>query len=552
MDLYEHLVLLAAGISFFMYGMGLASDSLQLLAADRLRALMAQLAKNRFYAIVSGILLTVILQSSSAVTVMLVNLASAGIVTLSQVMGVIVGTAIGTTVTVQLISFNVTRFAPYFLILGFGILFMSQKKKIKTIGSIIFGFGLIFYGLLLMGQAVTIVKDFQGFQNAFRYLNENPMVAFAATTFLTAIVHSSAVTIGLAMTLVGSHVMTLHDSMYWIAGANLGTTATALFASLSSRHTGKQVAWAHFFYKAVSVVLLLLFAGPFTRLVGSLTEIASHQIADAHTLFNIISAILFVPFIKYGVRFIEKVFPKPVSENEFGPKYLDPRAFSEPSLAYSNSVREMLRMAEYTLEMVNLSLSAFEKDSPDLISEVRIIDKKIDTLNREIKIYLVRLTDESLNEIQNAKVVSIIALVSDIENIGDVIDKNVLMLAEKKCSLKVTFSDAGWNDMKEFHGLVVKNFELAISSFSMGSRDLAKKVIDHKHELRLMEQKFRETHIQRLHNKMQDSVNTSNIHFDLLSAYRRVNSYASNLAYSVLFGDPRNFETTIIDQKKSS
>ncbi len=546
MEIYQHLITLFAGISIFMFGMNLASDNLQILAADSLRAIMAKLSKHRIFAIIGGVLLTVILQSSGAVTVMLVNLASAGVVNLTQVMGVIVGAAIGTTVTVQLISFDITRFALYILITGYLILFLSNQKKSKSIGTVIFGFGMIFYGLLLMGQAVEIVKEAQTFRVAFQYLSENPLIAFVAATAFTALVSSSAVTIGLAMTLAASHVITLHESLFWVIGANLGTTATALFASTKSKNEGKQVAWAHFFYKAASAILLLIFIQPFEFFIARMTTQATHQVANAHTMYNIFSAVIFYPLIGFAVALIERMLPKPESEKEFGAKYLDPDALKDPPLAFANAVREMLRMAEYTQELVELSIGAFAKDSPDLIGDLHFIDQKIDTLNREIKSYLVRLTYENLSEGQNGRVVGLIALVSDIENIGDVVDKNILLLAQKKSDLKVTFSDQGWKDVTHFHELVVKNFSLAISAFSTGSKELAQKVITNKHDLRILEQKLREAHILRLHLKMQESLNTSNIHMDLLSAFRRVNSYACNLAYPVLFGDLRAFESVAI------
>ncbi|MBK9295127.1 MAG: Na/Pi cotransporter family protein [Oligoflexia bacterium] len=552
MNLYEHLVLLSLGICFFMYGMQLAADNLQILMAERLRLLMAQLAKHKVLAILSGILITVILQSSGAVTVMLVNLASAGVVTLQQVMGVIVGTAVGTTVTVQLISFKITQYAPYFLIFGFCFYFFPNKKRLKEIGSVFFGFGLIFYGLLLMGRSVEDVKQITEFQNVFKYLSENPFVAFIATTIFTSFIHSSAVTVGLAMTLVAGGVISLLDSMYWVAGANLGTTSTALLASFNSKHAGRLVAWAHFFYKAASVVVFLIFAKPFEGLMLQLTSQPTHQVANSHTLFNIFSAIVFYPFINLGSTIIEKIFPKPTSEKEFGAKYLDVKAFSEPHLAYANAVRELLRMVDYTYEMVKLSITSFERDSLDLIDEIKNIDKKVDTLNREIKLYLIRLADESLSKAQKTRVVSMIALVSDIENIGDVIDKNVLVLARKKYNLKLTFSDQGWSDVKLFHEKVIKNFEMAVSAFSLASRELAEKVIQNKHEIRVLEQKMREAHIQRLHLKFQESFNTSNIHLDLLSAYRRVNSYVCNLAYPVLFSDPKSFESDMVKTKFES
>jgi phosphate:Na+ symporter len=541
MMIYQHLILLVAGVCFFLYGMTLASENLQIIAADRVRALMSKLAHHQFLGIMSGIALTVLLQSSSAVTVMLVNLASAGVVTLTQVMGVIIGSAIGTTITVQLLSFNVTGVALYLIIIGFSIFFLSKNKKYIQIGKIIFGFGLMFYGLLLMGEAIAYIKDIRQFKDVISYFNQNPFIAFLFATLLTALVHSSAVTIGLAMALSLKGAITIYDSMFWVYGANLGTTGTALLASLGGSFLGRQVAWAHFFYKAASVVIFLILTKPFAEMMSHSGNDAAHQIANAHTVFNILTAIIFFPFIAAGAKLVEKMFPRPISDREFTSKYLDPKAFKSPAMAFANAIRETLRMADYALEMVRLSLKAFERDDPNFIDAIGEIDKKVDILNREIKLYLVRLTDENLTEDQHSRVVNHIALVSDIETIGDVIDKNVISLAHKKSNLKITFSQAGWSEVLEFHKCVVENFELALSAFSLNNRDLAERVIENKHKLRILEQRLRETHIERLHKKNQDSFNTSNIHLDLLSAYRRINSYVCNLVYPVLYSDKKSF-----------
>jgi phosphate:Na+ symporter len=541
MIIYQHVILLIAGISFFLYGMSLASENLQIIAADGVRQLMSKIANHRFLAILSGVALAVLLQSSGAVTVLLVNLASAGIVTLTQVMGVMIGATVGTTITVQLLSFNVTGVALYLIIIGFGVLFLSKRKKYIQIGKIIFGFGLIFYGLLLMGEAISYIRDVPAFKSVTELFNQNPIVAFIFATAFTAIVQSSAVTVGLAMALALKGVISIYDSMFWVYGANLGTTATALLASLSGSYLGRQVAWAHFFYKAASISIIFLFTRPIAEFISHTGNDAAHQIANAHTFFNIFSAIIFFPFINKGAKFIEKIFPRPLSDKEFRSKYLDAGSFASPAKAFANAIRETIRMADYALEMVRLSPRAFEKDDPNFIDDIGNVDKKIDILNREIKLYLVRLADENLSQGQHARVVNLIALVSDIETIGDVIDRNVISLASKKSQLKITFSREGWREVLDFHQFVVENFELALSAFSLNNRELAEKVIDNKHKLRLMEQKLRETHIERLHQKNQDSFNTSNIHLDLLSAYRRVNSYVCNLVYPVIYSDSKGF-----------
>jgi len=528
------LVYLFAGLAFFMYGTTLVSENLQKLVGNRVRELMNKISKSNMLSIFVGVALTVCLQSSGAVSMLLVGLGSAGVITLSQVMGVLIGSSVGTTVTVQLISFNVAQYGLPIFTIGFLFYFVSKKNVVKQWMGVLMGFGLIFFGLQYMGLGTEAINHIDILRQMFAKLSIHPPLTLAASIIMTALIHSSAVTIGLAMTLATNGVITLYDSMFWMYGANLGTTATALMASLGGSYAGRQVAIAHFFYKAISVLAILFFTTPFVVLVSATAGDATHQIANAHTIFNIASALLFYPFINWGARFIEKLFPRPHSEKEFGAKYLDAKSFSSPPMAFANAIREMLRMADYALEMVRLSPQAFEKDDPDFTEELKKIDKKIDTLNKEIKLYLVRLTDEKLTEIQNGRVVNLIALVSDIENIGDVVDKNILALAKKKSTLKVTFSEQGWIEVREFHRLVVENFELAISAFSLNNQELAEKVIRNKHNLRMQEQKLRETHIQRLSRKMQDSVNTSNIHMDLLSALRRVNSYACNLVYPVL------------------
>ncbi|MCC6277446.1 MAG: Na/Pi cotransporter family protein [Oligoflexia bacterium] len=537
MDPASHILQLIAGVCFFMFGLGLASDNLQVLAADRMRAFMIRVNQHRLYGVLAGAGLTAIMQSSSAVTVMLVNLASAGVVTLQQVMGMIIGTTIGTTLTVQLISFDVTSLGVYFVIGGFSLMFLSRKKKLKEIGAVIFGFGLLFYGLLLMNQAVTVFKDVSEFKQFFTYLSHHPMTTFFITTLFTAFVHSSAVTIGIAMTLSVSQLISPIDSMIWIYGANLGTTATALVASLSGGHAGRQVAVAHFLYKAFSILLFVAFTSQFSELVALTSSDAGRQIANAHTFLNIIAAFVLYPLIGVGATYIEKMMPRPDSEKEFGARYLDPGSFRSPAMAFANAVREVQRMGDYALTMTRLSIRAFERDDPDFTDEIKGYDWKIDVLNREIKLFLVRLTDEPLTEAQKSKVVTLITLVNDIENIGDVIDKNVIPLARKKSNLKLSFSQEGWREVVEFHELVVDNFERALSAFALNSRDLALEVVKQKSAIRIAEQKLREAHISRLNRKLPESINTSNIHLDLLSAFRRVNSYACNLVYLTIFGD---------------
>lgn len=552
MEYGHQVVLLFAGLSFFMYGMLLASENLQKLCTDQIRTLMGKLDNRPLIGVLVGIGMTTLMQSSGAVTVMLVNLAQAGVVTLSQVMGVIVGAAVGATITVQIISFKITEYAAYFVILGFGMLFFSKTKKAKRVSNIVLAIGFVFFGLLVMSHSVSVIKDMPALKESFETISKYPLYAFVGACLFSAFVHSSAVTIGLAMALASNGLISLYEAMFWVYGANLGTTATALMASVSGKYIGRQVAWAHILFKAISVGLFLLLTKWLAELAMMTDTNVVRQIANANTIFNVASACLFLPFIAFGTKLIEHMIPKPFHEEDFKPKYLDNNAIPRPTQAFGYAIREMLRMAEIAVEMVKVSPKVFEKYDPDFLSVIREMDKKLDLLNKEIKHYLVKINSQRLTEAQSQSIVSLIALVSDLEQIGDVIDRGVVGLSGKMRRLKVTFSDEGWNEVQEYHQFVVENFQTAISAFNLQSKELAKQVISNKRDLRVFEVQLKGSHIQRLHENNQESINTSNIHLEVLAAYKSINSYACNLVYPILHAkDHGLFPETKIELVKS-
>ncbi len=273
-----------------MYGMTLASDHLQRLAANKIRTLLSKLSEQKILAILVGVGLTALLQSSGAVTSMLVGLGTARVISLTQVMGVIIGTAIGSTLTVQLISFNLAQYGLAIFFISFMIYFLQQKRIVKHLAAVTMGFGLIFFGLELMSFGTAVFKTNPLLIEQIKHLSATPLAAIAITALFTAFIHSSAAVIGLAMSLAQADVITVTDAMYWVYGANIGTTSTALMAALGSNYIGKQVAWAHFFYKVGSVVIFYYVTDLFVSLVCGDSPDHSRGIANLHTFFNIISA----------------------------------------------------------------------------------------------------------------------------------------------------------------------------------------------------------------------------------------------------------------------
>lgn len=524
------IVILFSGVCIFLYGMSVASRSLENILSARVSILLNKVSQNNFMAIVIGISLTTLLQSSGAVTSMLVNLGSAKVVSLPQVMGVIIGTAIGSTLTVQLISFDLSQFALPLFILAFGVYFFSKRTGVKTIALAFIGFAFILLGMGLISSAAHHFAENALLQEAIQNMKANPYQSLLVSMLFCALVQSSAVTVGLVMTLVQAQILTLQDAMFWVYGANIGTTSIALIAAIGSNHIGRQVAWAHFFYKTLSVAMFLIGSihEHFILLLQTLNSTASRQIANGHLIFNLISAVVFFPFIKPAARFIEKLFPKDPKE-DFRAKYLALNNYQSSALATSYANREIMRMADIVLSMINDSLLLFDHADPSLIESIKDRDNKVDFLYRETKMFLIDQANNSPNGV-NQTVMQLIMFVTDLERAADAIDINLTTLAIKKNALKLEFSQEGWEDLKEMHAQMVRVAQMGIHAFSQ--RQLCREAIQLKRELAKLEIQFRENHISRLNRGMRESINTSSIHLDLLSEYKRIASLVCSHAYT--------------------
>lgn len=521
-------IVMLAGIAFFLYGMSLASQSVEKLMADRISLILNKLAQSQFVAIVVGISLTTILQSSGAVTSMLVGLGSARVITLRQVMGVIIGTAIGATFTVQMISLDIGHYSLPVFIVAFIIYFFSKKPAFKNLALALIGFALLFFGLKMINQSAHYFAELPLLQEFFQSLRNNPGLSLLVSILFCAFVQSSAVTIGVAMSLASANAITFYDAMIWVYGANIGTTSVALIASVSSNYVGKQVAWANFFYKSVSALIIYPFTQVFINFLVSFDTTVARSIANGHLIFNVLSAILFYPFIDRGARFIEKLFPIDPSD-EFGVEYLRMDNYESSALAASYANREIMRTADIVLSMIQDSVKLFETADPAMIESIKDRDNKVDFLYRETKMFLLDHANKS-NTVVHQNVMQMIMFLSDLERAADAIDINIRGLAIKKNALKLEFSAEGMQEIRDLHQQVVKVASMAINSYQ--SRDLCDAAIQLKRDLAKIEITLRENHIFRLNKGIRDSINTSSIHLDLLSEYRRIASLLCNHAYS--------------------
>ncbi len=528
------LTTLAGGLAIFLHGLSLTREGLQILAGEKLRTILFALVNNRVVGLLSGAVVTTLIQSSTATTVMLVGFAASSLMTLPQAMAVLLGADLGTTVTVQIISFRVSSYALAIVALGFAVRFVSKKRRNKYIGEALMGFGLLFFGMKLMGDATLPLRASPAFAEALEYLASRPFAGIAGAAAATVLMQGSAPTIGLLIAMASSGSMSLAAAVPMVLGANIGTTITPMIAAAGAPAEGKRVAFAHAFFKLLGVAIFLPFLGPFGRLVAHTAVGTSRQIANAHTLFNVFSSLAFLPFVNVGATLVRRWYSPPEETEPFRPRYLDPRAIESPALAFGNAHREFLRMADIVDEMVKDCIRCFEENDLDLAADIEARDDKVDILNREIRFYLAKLGQELMTPEQAERQLDLISLSNDVENAGDLVNKNILALARKKIAHGLAFSREGWSEIVDFHAKVCENFSLALVAFSTGDEEIARKVLRHRIKLVDIENELKEKHIARLNQGLRESLETSSMHLDLLAYLRRINGYVGNLAAAVV------------------
>jgi phosphate:Na+ symporter len=529
------LLVLFGGMALLLYGMQLTGEGLQRAAGARLRQILTHLTSNRLTAVLTGAGVTALIQSSTATTVMLIGFVQAGLLTLHQAMGIILGADIGTTFTVQLLAFRVYDYALLLVGLGFTTLFFVKRRVFKDLGQAVLGFGLIFLGLKLMIEGMEPLKNSSLVAQVLLAFAESPILGIAAAAVFSAVVHSSAATIGLAIALSTHGLLPLAGAVPLVLGANIGTCATALAASVGATAEAKRVAMAHIAFKVLGAALMLPFIGPFTTLVASSAVHPARQVANAHTFFNLGISLLFLPFTPWAARVIETLVPDDqTGDTPFRTRYLDERAQDQPSLALGQATREALRMADVVQGMLRDTMEVFRTDNQALLEEVEQRDDQVDFLEREIKLFLARLGREAMGPELSRKEIGLISFIGNLENIGDIIDKNLMELARKKFYQGRRFSEAGWAEILDFHGLVGKNLERAIAAFAANDRTLAQEVLDQRPFMRARERELRESHLGRLRAGLAESIETSEIHLDVLTNLKRISSHVSALMFPIL------------------
>jgi phosphate:Na+ symporter len=526
---------LVGGLGLFLFGMTFMGNALQKSAGSKMKGILAALTNNRILGVIVGALVTVVIQSSSATTVMTVGFVNAGLMNLSQAIGVIMGANIGTTVTAQLVAFNLADIAPLVIGIGVAFYFGSKKKKVKETAEIFIGFGILFLGMDMMKGAIKPLRESQIFIDAIVNFN-NPWIGIFTGFAITAILQSSSATTALLIAVAGagSGLMTIEMAYPILFGENIGTCVTAMISSIGANKTAKRAALMHLTFNLIGTIIFMLFLrAPVQHLVGIVSPGSiERQIANAHTLFNIISVIIMFPFASQIVKLSEKLIKGEDAEKEGELKYVDKRLMATPSIALVQVSREVLRMAKVVEQQLIDSQFALLNNDEEMVYSVFAKEKIVNAMEKQLLDYMVDLTKLSLTSEQRDKITTLMNTINDIERIGDHSD-NIAELALSNIENSAKFSETAKEELNEMIELVHESYKLALLTYKTRDTDIGMKVFEKEKLINAMEKSLRKNHMQRL-NEGSCVTQSGIIFLDAISNLERMGDHSVNIAESII------------------
>ncbi|PWW26569.1 phosphate:Na+ symporter [Cytobacillus oceanisediminis] len=537
LDVQQMLFEFLGGLGIFLYGIKFMGDGLQKSAGDKLRDILDRFTTNPLMGVLAGIVVTVLLQTSSGTTVITVGLVSAGFMTLRQAIGVIMGANIGTTVTAFIIGIDIGEYALPIIAAGSILLFFFKNKKIHNFGQIVFGFGALFYGLELMSGGMKPLRSLEAFHDLTVSMSSNPVLGVIIGTVFTVIVQSSSATIGILQGLYAEELVNLNAALPILFGDNIGTTITAVLAAIGASVAARRAAATHVLFNLIGTTVFLLLLKPFTLLIESLAVNLNlnHEmtIAFAHGIFNTTNTLIQLPFIGILALVVTKLIPGEDSVVEYKTKHLDPVFIEQsPSIALGQSKEEVLRMGQFAVRGLE-ETNWFLKNKQQKHSETAYqLEDAINNLDRKITDYLVKLSTSSLSVHESEEHTVLMDTVRDIERIGDHFE-NIIELAEYQQANKVKVTENAMDDLDVMFNLTISTVKEALQALDHNDKEIARQVVEKEEEIDKMERKLRKQHILRL-NEGVCSGQAGIVYVDIVSNLERIGDHAVNIAEAVL------------------
>lgn len=533
---------LIGGLGLFLYGMTLMSDSLEKAAGAKLRGILELFTKNRYVGIIVGVVFTAIIQSSSAATVMVVSFVNAGLMTLYQAIGVIYGANIGTTVTSQLVSFNLSQYAPVFIMAGVLMLMIFKNPTVKKAGEVVIGFGILFLGISTMSSSMGALKELPAIQNLFMSL-ENRFFALLLGLVITAIVQSSSVTVSIVLLLAQQGLLPLKICFFIILGCNIGACMSAMLASLSGKKNAKRAALIHLLFNIIGSIIMAVIL-----LIGSnwIEALIMHIsggnlgrcVANTHTIFKVFQVIILMPFMSWIVKLTYLIVPGEDNdvEDEYEMKYIGDGDRLSSATAIPQVCSEISHMGEIAIGNLEKALDALLTKDDKAAKEVFEVEKRIDYMNKEITDYLVKANQISLPVGDRKKLGALFHVVSDIERVGDHAE-NIAEDVEKLIDMKEDINGMAGDEIRRMQEMTVKILHLSMDMFNLEDDSHLQEILDLENAIDAKERELQDLHVKCL-TTGECSAQVGMMFSDLASNLERVADHATNIAFSILEEDP--------------
>ncbi|MBB6482169.1 Na/Pi cotransporter family protein [Spirochaeta isovalerica] len=537
-----NLFSLVGGLAVFLFGMMEMNKHLTSIAGSKMKGIMLTLTKDKYRGYLTGLGITIVNQSSSATTVLEAALVGAGLMTFQQSLAVTLGAELGSTFLPQLVAFpSITKFSTFIVFIGFVLLISAKTKKSRHIGMTIFTFGLLFLGMDMMSSSLKPLRTYQPFIDLMKNV-ETPVLGIILGMLFTMIIQSSGATTGITIAMAMSGTISLEQAIPINLGAAVGTCITAVLGSITLNWEAKRSAYIHILFQLIGafwvfILLSIPFQGERLYIWGIKwftlhvlgTESLARQIAMGFTFMPVINHIIVFPNLKLIVKLFDRLFPEREAPKPFGPKYINNGLIGKSvELSLMMTRKEIIRVSEYIQEMISEMKVAFRSKNTEILGKFSELDSKVDILHKAIMTFLARLSQEELSSEESRRCMNYMYIQNELESIGDVIDKNIMVLAAKKIEKDLLFSEDGFHELEHLIYKVNKNFESLTAALRNDDSVEAMKVVNSYKDKD--EEKYKEMHIGRLSKGLSESIATSSVHLDLISYFSRINSHIAYIA----------------------
>ena len=545
-DIGTMLTQFGGGLALFLYGMRRMTESLKTVAGNSMKNLLARFTANRFLAAFAGAIVTAVVQSSSVTTVLVVGFISANLLTLGQSVGVILGANVGTTVTAQIVAFAIYKYGLLMIAVGFFTEIMARRVRTKQWGTALMGLGMLFFGMELMSIATGPLRTWAPFIDFMQNM-DGVLLAIGTGALFTAIVQSSSATTGIVIVLASQGLITLESGIGLLFGANVGTCVTAFVSAIGRPREAMQAAWAHVVFNVGGVMLWVLFIPDFAEFVRAMSPDSAdlqgldrlaaetpRQVANAHTLFNVVNLLLFIWFTGALSRLLERIVPREPVPDGIRPQFLDDFFLEQPALALDQSNRELVRLGDIVGGMVRRSIKVVTEGTEEDAASLARLDDDIDTLYEEIIRFLGKLSQRNLVTPQPQQLSNYIAIANYLENIGDVIKRDLLDVLHKRVSRGLRISPATLHILDPLHHEVCEAYGKAIAALESGDAGSAIDAIESKGTVNSLADEATAHLAKRLAADEPDRLENFHIETDIVEHLRRVNTFTRRIARLVL------------------